>query len=104
MELIRQTMTVRRANVFDFFRDHRFRLPTLNAGVIGGRAGDLLAFLDAFVRTRRSIGSPDQNLNMPIVNYVFHRFHQGRFHQGAPVTSRFKRFERNRRDVWFIHK
>jgi hypothetical protein len=104
MERLRQTTTVGRVEVFEFFRDHRFRLPTLNAGVIGGRSRDLLAFLDAFVRTRRSIGRPDRNLNMPIVNYVFHRFHEGRFHRGAPVTSRFKRFERGRRDVWFIHK
>jgi hypothetical protein len=104
MERIRQTRAVGRNEVYDFFRGRGFRLPTLNAGVIGGRAGELLAFLDEFVRTRRRIGNPDRNLNMPLVNYVFHRFHAGRFHRGAPVTSRFKGFERRRRDVWFIHK
>jgi hypothetical protein len=104
MERLRETGAGGRGEVFEFFRNRRFRFPTLNAGVIGGRSRDLLAFLDAFVRTRRSIGSPDRNLNMPIVNYVFHRFHDGRFHRGAPVTSRFKRFEHGRRDVWFIHK
>jgi hypothetical protein len=104
MKRLRETRTTGRVPVFEFFRHRRFRLPTLNAGVIGGRSQELLAFLDAFVRMRRSIGSPESNLNMPVVNYVFHRFHEGRFHHGAPVTSRFKRFEHGRRDVWFIHK
>jgi len=104
MARLRQTRTAGHDAVFEFFRNRRFRLPTLNAGVIGGRSRELLAFLDAFVRMRRSIGSPERNLNMPIVNYVVHRFHEGGFHHGAPVTSRFKRFERGRRDVWFIHK
>jgi hypothetical protein len=87
-----------------YFRDHRFRLATLNAGVIGGRSDAVVAFLDAFVNTRRLVGRRDHNLNMAVVNYVFHRFHAGRFHHGAPVTSRFKAFERQRTDVWFIHK
>jgi hypothetical protein len=53
---------------------------------------------------RRAIGRPERNLNMPIVNYVFHRYFAGRFRMGAPVTSVFKGYEQDRTDVWFIHK
>jgi hypothetical protein len=104
MERIRQTRTARCTTVFEFFEERCFDLPTLNAGVIGGTAREIRRFLAAFVRVRRSIGDPRRNLNMPIVNYVFHRLFEGRFHAGAPVTSRFKRFEQPRRDVWFVHK
>lgn len=104
LERICQTRTARWMGVFLFFARRRFELPTLNAGVIGGRAREVLRFLERFVRTRARIGHPDRNLNMPIVNYVFHRDFAGRFHYGHPVTSRFKRFERHRRDVWFVHK
>lgn len=44
------------------------------------------------------------NLNMPVMNYVVHRFFRGLVHRGAPVTSRFKAYETRRRDVWFIDK
>jgi hypothetical protein len=104
IERICQTRSRSSMEVFHFFSRRWFDLPTLNAGVIGGRAPEIRRFLDSFVRTRTMIGHPDRTLNMPLVNYIFHRQFAGRFHAGAPVTSRFKRFERNRRDVWFIHK
>lgn len=100
---IRQTRRSGASEVFDFFRARDFDLPTLNAGVIGGPARELRRFLREFVRVRTAIGHPERNLNMAVVNYVVHRFFEGRFHHGPPVTSRFKFFER-RRDVWFIHK
>lgn len=101
---LRETCGRRSSAVYRFFRRHDFAFPTLNAGVIGGRTPELLEFLDRFVRVRRALGRPERNLNMPVVNYVLHRFFRGRFHRGAPVTSRFKGYERHRRDVCFIHK
>ncbi|MGH7267034.1 MAG: hypothetical protein ACREMB_19605 [Candidatus Rokuibacteriota bacterium] len=104
MRKVRETRGGRSSVVYRFFRRHGFDHSTLNAGVIGGRAPELLEFLERFVRVRRTIGHPERNLNMPVVNYVLHRFFPGRFHHGAPVTSRFKGYERHRRDVCFIHK
>jgi hypothetical protein len=94
----------RASQVPDFFAARRYDLPTLNAGVIGGTAAAVRRFLAHFTRIRRAIGHPERNLNMAIVNYVFHRHFAGRFHRGAPVTSVFKAYERARTDVWFVHK
>jgi hypothetical protein len=94
----------RSSEVPDFFATRRYDLPTLNAGVIGGRAAAVRRFLAHFTRIRRAIGCPERNLNMPIVNYVFHRHFARRFHRGAPVTSVFKAYQRDRTDVWFVHK
>lgn len=101
---IGETSSRRSRVVHEFFRRHDFDFPTLNVGVLGGRAPELLDALDRFARVRRAIGHPERNLNMPVLNYVLHRFFRGRFHHGAPVTSLFKGFERRRRDVCFIHK
>jgi hypothetical protein len=94
----------RSSEIRDFFAARGYHLPTLNAGVIGGAASSVRRFLAHFTRVRRAIGQPERNLNMPIVNYVLHRYFAGRFHLGAPVTSVFKAYERDRTDVWFIHK
>jgi hypothetical protein len=101
---IRQTRTRRSSAVYRFFQRRAFAFPTLNAGVLGGRAPELLAVLERFVRVRRAIGHPNRNLNMPVLNYVLHRFFPGRFRHGAPMTSVFKAYQRRRRDVCFIHK
>jgi hypothetical protein len=94
----------RSSQVPDFFAARGYHLPTLNAGVLGGDARAVRRFLAHFVSVRRAIGHPERNLNMPIVNYVFHRHFAGQFHRGAPVTSVFKAYERGRTDVWFVHK
>lgn len=94
----------RSSEVPGFFAARRYELPTLNAGIMGGSAPAVRRFLSHFTRVRRAIGHPERNLNMPIVNYVLHRYFPGRFHLGAPVTSVFKAYERTRTDVWFIHK
>jgi hypothetical protein len=103
MERIRETRSVGSTEVFEFFHGRHFDLPTLNAGVIGGRAREIRAFLREYVRVRTAIGHPERNLNMAVVNYVFHRFFERRFHHGPPVTSLFKAFQRLR-GVWFVHK
>ncbi len=94
----------RSSQVPDFFAARGYDLPTLNAGVIGGEASAVRRFLAHFTRVRRAIGHPERNLNMPIVNYVFHRYFRGAFRVGPPVTSVFKAYQRGRTDVWFIHK
>ena len=104
MRKIAETRGPRSSEVRDFFSASGFHLPTLNAGVIGGVASTMRRFLAHFTRVRRAIGHPERNLNMPIVNYVLHRYFAGRFHLGAPVTSVFKAYQRDRTDVWFIHK
>ncbi|HVS13290.1 MAG TPA: hypothetical protein VMV46_05175 [Thermoanaerobaculia bacterium] len=90
--------------VAEFFSGERLRLPTLNAGVIGGDGAAIAELLDSFVALRERIGAPERNLNMPLINYLVHRDFAGRIHHGAPITSRFKAGEIWRRDVCFVHK
>merc|ERR1719181_154026 len=46
-----------------------------------------------------------QQVNMAAVTYVAERFFGGRtFKGGAPLNSVYRKYERGRRDVWFIHK
>jgi hypothetical protein len=104
MGKIAETRGPRSSEVGDFFAARGYHLPTLNAGVVGGAAPTVRRFLAHVTRVRRAIGHPERNLNMPIVNYVLHRYFAGRFHPGAPVTSVFKAYERHRTDVWFVHK
>ena len=104
MRRIARARGPRSSEVPDFFAARGYELPTLNAGVIGGAGKAVRYFLAHFTRVRRAIGRPERNLNMPIVNYVFHRYLAGRFRAGAPVTSVFKSYEQDRTDVWFIHK
>jgi hypothetical protein len=101
---IEATRTGATDEVAEFFSGERLDLPTLNAGVIGGDGSAVSELLDRFVDLRERLGAPERNLNMPLINYLVHRDFAGRFHHGAPITSRFKAGEWWRRDVCFVHK
>jgi hypothetical protein len=79
-------------------------LPVLNAGILGGRRDVVLAVLERITETLAAIGKPWENLNMGVFNYVLYTFFKDRLVTGAPVHSVFGAYERDRKDVWFIHK
>lgn len=78
-------------------------LDLLNMGVIGASYTNILRFLDLFWKYRAKCGHPEQNINMSLGNYVA-RMHFDRIHCGYPFCSEFKKYQTDRKDVYFIHK
>jgi hypothetical protein len=77
----------------------------INMGVIGGKYNNILEFLDNFCKTRINLGNPDFNSDMWIGQYVFrHLLSDKKIIIGEPFTSIFKKYEFERKDVYFIHK
>lgn len=81
------------------------RLELINMGVIGGNYENILVFLDKFCETRIRLGSPDFNSDMWTGQYIFrHLLSDKNLLIGEPFTSNFKKYEIDRKDVYFIHK
>lgn len=76
----------------------------INAGVIGGCVDVVMKLLDEMVHEFEVLGRPDHNLNMAVFNYVAYKNFNGKMVVGPPVTSYFKKNQKRRKDVWFIHK
>jgi hypothetical protein len=81
------------------------KLDLINMGVIGGKYSDIIDFLDKFCLTRLKLGHPEFNADMWIGQYIFrHLLSSKQILIGEPFTSRFKQYEIDRKDVYFIHK
>lgn len=81
------------------------QLDLINMGVIGGKQSDVLDFLDKFCLTRLKMGAPEFNADMWVGQYVFrHLMSNNKILIGEPFTSEFKKYQTDRRDVYFIHK
>jgi hypothetical protein len=92
--------------------------PMWSAGLLGADRPTMLKFLAKYLAVlsdpeiamnRRSAVTPRsswgfQQVNMPALNYVVERFFGSSSHGGAPFNSRYRKFEKHRTDVWFIHK
>ncbi|ELU08760.1 hypothetical protein CAPTEDRAFT_217035 [Capitella teleta] len=65
-------------------------LTVYNAGVIGGTRSIMLEFL-AQVIMKLDKTPFNLNCNMPVVNFVVHRYFDTRVHTGYPLTSEFYR-------------
>lgn len=77
----------------------------INMGVIGGSYANIMEFLEAFCQTRIRLGFPDFNSDMWVGQYVFrHLLSHKSLLIGEPFTSEFKKYEIDRKDVYFIHK
>mmetsp|Transcript_143128 Transcript_143128/g.274959 ORF Transcript_143128/g.274959 Transcript_143128/m.274959 type:complete len:435 (-) Transcript_143128:130-1434(-) len=90
-----------------------------SSGLMGGDRDTFLKFLARYAavfsdptikmiqkgaRTPRSSWG-FQNVNMPALNYVIEKFFPGdKNHGGSPFNSEYRRYENDRKDVWFIHK
>lgn len=81
------------------------KLDLINMGVIGGKFDNIVDFLDKFCVTRLKMGAPDFNADMWIGQYVFrHLLSSKKILIGDPFTSEFKKYQNDRKDVYFIHK
>ncbi|NVM34343.1 MAG: hypothetical protein HWN81_02030 [Candidatus Lokiarchaeota archaeon] len=77
----------------------------INMGVVGGRFDDMLKFYTKFCETRIKMGDPDFNSDMWILQYLLRFvFKDKKFLMGEPVCSEFKKYQNDRKDVYFIHK
>lgn len=80
-------------------------LDLINMGVIGGRYKKILDFLHKFYQIRVDLGNPDFNANMWVGQYIFRSLLKDeRLMIGEPFTSEFKKYQDDRKDVYFIHK
>jgi hypothetical protein len=88
-----------------WFLINQNRLDLINMGVVGGSYKNILHFLNNFCDTRLKLGIPDFNSDMFIGQYVFrHLLSNKNLLIGEPFTSKFKKYEIDRKDVYFIHK
>lgn len=88
-----------------YFLLNESRLALINMGVIGGSYENIINFLNKFCETRIQLGSPEFNSDMWIGQYVFrHLLSDKNLMIGEPFTSKFKKYEIDRKDVYFIHK
>lgn len=77
----------------------------INMGVIGGSYENINLFLEKFCDTRVKLGNPDFNSDMWIGQYVFRSLlSDKKVLIGEPFTSEFKKYQIDRKDVYFIHK
>eukprot|EP00747_Dinoflagellata_sp_TGD_P164057 gnl/TRDRNA2_/TRDRNA2_183483_c0_seq1.p1 gnl/TRDRNA2_/TRDRNA2_183483_c0~~gnl/TRDRNA2_/TRDRNA2_183483_c0_seq1.p1 ORF type:complete len:324 (-),score=55.31 gnl/TRDRNA2_/TRDRNA2_183483_c0_seq1:100-1071(-) len=80
----------------------------LNSGIVGGNRRILMQFLTNMtdLLSDRQIAKPWGTVvsDMPAVNYVAYKSFRNLFQTGSPIHSVFRKFENDRKDVWFIHK
>ena len=77
----------------------------INMGVIGGTHGNMKNFYNRFCEVRTAMGDPDFNSDMWLCQYLLRsQFQDKKFIMGDPVCSEFKKFQNDRKDVYFIHK
>jgi hypothetical protein len=77
-----------------------------NAGILGGKREEVLNFLMNMEKLLLGlkINQQNKNLNMIIFNYVVYNIYNENVISGFPLHSKFKSYENNRKDVYFIHK
>lgn len=81
------------------------QIDLINMGVIGGKYEQTINFLDKFCLTRSKMGNINFSADMWIGQYVFrHLLADKKILIGEPFTSKFKKYEIDRKDVYFIHK
>lgn len=77
----------------------------INMGVVGGRYDDMKNFYRRFCEVRQAMGDPEFNSDMWLCQYLLRsQFQNKNFIMGDPVCSEFKKFQNDRKDVYFIHK
>jgi hypothetical protein len=79
-------------------------LTLYNAGILGGSTPLVREFIDIMVNALGTMGIRRTTMDMLAFNYVLRSNFMGRITSGAPVNSLFKGYEKDREDVWFIHK
>lgn len=81
------------------------RFDLINMGVIGGSYDNIIHFLDLFCKVRSEMRNESFNANMWIGQYIFRSLLKDKLIMiGEPFTSEFKKYQDDRKDVYFTHK
>jgi len=75
----------------------------LNMGVIGFNYENGIKFLNLFCDQRKRSGLLQLNVNMTLGNYIARKYFD-KIYAGEPFCSEFKKYQKDRTDVYFIHK
>tara|TARA_B100000674_G_C37968844_1_gene975934 strand:+ start:1859 stop:2653 length:795 start_codon:yes stop_codon:yes gene_type:complete len=77
-----------------------------NAGILGGNRNEVMNFLKFMIKIFNNLDEKQRrdNLNMIVFNYVVYNNYKQKVNTGEPLHSVYKKFENNRKDVYFIHK
>ena len=89
---------------FAYYAMCQSRLDLINMGVIGGHYANVMEFLHSFCEVRLRMGEPEFNADMWVGQYVFRELLNKKLLLGEPFTSEFKKYQNDRKDVYFIHK
>jgi hypothetical protein len=77
----------------------------INMGVVGGTYNNMIKFYDKFCAIRESMQNPQFNADMWILQYLLRsQLQPCEFMMGDPVCSEFKKYQNERKNVYFIHK
>lgn len=89
-----------------WFMLNQNQLALINMGVIGGNHNNITLFLETYNKFRQSLKHPEfAQADMYVGQYVFRRLlSEKKIILGEPVCSEFKKYQTDRKDVYFIHK
>ena len=78
----------------------------LNCGCVGGCRKLVLELLSEICNIYKKLGKKAINFNLGILNEAAYNSDHlaDKIKTGAPIVSRFFKYENHRKDVWFIHK
>lgn len=76
----------------------------LNPGIIGGCYETMKEYFSCMADLVERGGPIEKTIDMSYHNYVVRNHFDGRYQHGEPVNSKFGKYQKNRKDVWFIHK
>lgn len=89
---------------YERFHQNANKWELLNAGLIGGRYEDMVTFLGYQNNLRKSLGT-SHNWDMWVIQFVMrYYFSESDLQVGFPTCSKFKGYETERDDVFFVHK
>jgi len=82
----------------------------MNCGITGGHRDVMLRVFREMVEIQSDPDLPcrkknqEINVNMAALNFIVYNSFEKNIITGPPLHSNYKRFEEDRKDVWFIHK
>ena len=88
---------------FDYTKKNQI---VYNAGILGGDRNNVLLFLKKMKEIFENLDEiqKKKNLNMVVFNYVVYNNFKNNNITGEKLHSKFKKYENNRKDIYFIHK
>ena len=80
------------------------KLKLYNPGIIGGSSEIFKEYCSQMADLVVGGGPVPKTVDMSYHNYVVRAYFKDRVIAGEPVNSLYRKFQKNRKDVWFIHK